>query len=161
MLKKTLESPLDSKEIISVNLKGNQPWIFIGRTDAEAVNLWPLDAKSQLIGKDLDVGKDWGQEGKQATEDVMVGWHHRLDGRESEQTLEDSEEQGSLACYSHKESDKTWNWTITTTLHNICSCRWQGLGTLPVLVSQTNMRLYLELGCRPSPKCFPPDQKNR
>ena len=160
VLEKTLELPLDSKEITPVNLKGNQPWIFIWRTDAEAVILWPLEVKSQLIGKDLDVGKDWGQKGKQGTEDEMVGWHHWLDGCESEQTLGDNEEQGSLACCSHKESDKTCNWTVTT-LHNICSSRWQALGTLPVLVSQTNMRLYLELGCSPSPKCFPPDQKNR
>ena len=77
MLEKTLESPLDSK-IKSVNPKGNQPWIFIGRTGAkvEAPILWPPDAKSQLIGKDPDAGKDWGQEEKGTTEDEMFGWHH-------------------------------------------------------------------------------------
>ena len=78
MLEKTLESPLDSKEIKPVNPKGNQPWIVIERTDAkaEAPILWPLDVKSWLIGKGLNAGKDWGQEEKGATEDVMVGWLH-------------------------------------------------------------------------------------
>ena len=73
VLKKTLESPLDCKEIKLVNPKGNQPWIFIGRTDAEAPILWPPDSKSRLIGKGLDSGKDWGQEEKGVTEDEMVG----------------------------------------------------------------------------------------
>ena len=87
MLEKTLESPLDSKEIKPVHPKGNQPWIFIGRTDAEAETpiLWPPDAKNWLIGKDLDAGKDWGQEEKGVTEDEMVGWHHQLDKHELEQ----------------------------------------------------------------------------
>jgi len=78
VLEKTLESLLDSKEIKPVNSEGNQPWIFIGRIDAEAEApiLWPPDAKSQLIGKDRDAGKDWGQEEKGATEDDMVGWYH-------------------------------------------------------------------------------------
>ena len=89
VLEKTLESSLDSMEIKSVNLKGNQPWIFIGRTDAEAEApiLWPPDMESQLTGKDHDAGKDWGQE-KRTTEDKMVGWHHWLSGHEFEQTLE-------------------------------------------------------------------------
>ena len=78
----TLESPLDSKEIKPLNLKGNQPWIFIGRAYAEAETpiLWPPDVKSQLTGKDPDAGKDWGQEEKEVTEDEMAGWHHRLNG---------------------------------------------------------------------------------
>jgi len=81
VLEKTLESPLDSKEIKPVNRKGNQRWIFIGRrTDAEVLILWPPDAKSQLIEKDLDAEKSWGREEKQATEDEMAGWHHRLNG---------------------------------------------------------------------------------
>ena len=110
MLEKTLESPLDSKEIKSVNPKGNQPWIFIGRTDAEAEApiLWPPDAKSWLFGKDPDAGKDWRQEKKGMTEDEIVGWHHRLNRHEFEQTLGDSEGQGSLVCWSpwaHKELD--------------------------------------------------------
>ena len=74
VLEKTLESPLDCKEIKPVHTKGNQSWIFIGRTDAEAPVLWPPDVKSWLIGKDSDAGKDWGQEEKKATEDEMVGW---------------------------------------------------------------------------------------
>ena len=94
VLEKTLESPLDSKEIKPVNPKGNQPWLFIGRSDAEAAApiLWPPDAKRQRIGKDPDAGKDWGQEEKGTIEDEMVWWHHWLNGLESEQTLEDSEE---------------------------------------------------------------------
>ena len=88
MLEKTLESPLDSKEIKQIHPKGNQPWIFIGRADAEgeASILWPPDVKSWLIGKDRDAGKDWGQEEKGTTEDEMVGWHHQFDGQEFEQT---------------------------------------------------------------------------
>ena len=98
VLEKTLESPLDCKEIQSVHPKGNQSWIFIGRTDAEAPILWPPDVKSQLTGKDPDAKKDWGQEEKQATEDEMVAWHHWLHGQEFEQAPGDSEGQGSLAC---------------------------------------------------------------
>ena len=79
-------SPLDSKEIKPVTLKGNQPWIFIGRTEAEAPILWPPAVKSQLIIKDPDAGKGWGKEEKVATEDEMVGWHHWLNGQEFEQT---------------------------------------------------------------------------
>ena len=114
-----LESPLDSKEIKSVNPKGNKPWIFTGRTDAEAEApiLWPSDAKNQLIGKDPDAGKHWGQE-KGVTEDGMVGWHHWLNRHEFEQTQEDGEVQGSLACCSswgHKELTWLSNQSITTT----------------------------------------------
>ena len=82
MLEKTPESPLDSREIQPVHPKGNQSWIFIGRTDAEAPVLWPPDSKSQLTGKDPDAGKDWGQEEKGTTEDEMVGWHRWLSGHE-------------------------------------------------------------------------------
>ena len=90
VLEKTLESPLDCKEIQPVHSKGNQSWLFIGRTDAEAETpiLWPPDAKSWLIWKDPDAGKDWGQEEKGTTEDEIVGWHHRLSGHEFEQALE-------------------------------------------------------------------------
>ena len=86
VLEKTLESPLDCKEIKSVYPKRNQSWIFIGRTDAEAETpiLWPPDAKNWLIRKDLDAGKDWRREEKRATESEMVGWHHRLNGHEFE-----------------------------------------------------------------------------
>ena len=110
VLEKILGSPLDCKEIKLVNHKGNQSWIFIGRTDAEATILWPPDVKIQLIWKDPDAGKDWGQEEKGVTEDEMVGRHHWLNGQEYEQTLGDGEGLGSLACCSPwgcKESDMT------------------------------------------------------
>ena len=95
-------SPLDSKEIKPVNPKGNQPSIFIGGADAEAEApiLWPPDEKSRLTGKNTDAMKDWGQEEKGATENEMVGWHHRLNGHEFEQTPGDSGGQGSLMCSS-------------------------------------------------------------
>ena len=105
-----LENTLNSKEIKPVNPKGNHPWIFIGRTDAEALILWPPDVKSRLMGKDPDAGKDWGQEEKGTTEDEMVGWHHWLNGHEFEQTLGNGEGQGSLVCCSPwgcKELDTT------------------------------------------------------
>ena len=112
VLKKTLKSPLDCNEIKPVNPKGNQSRIFTGRTDAEAEApiFWPPDAKSWLITKDSDAGKDWRQEEKEMTQDEMVGWHHRLNGREFEQAPGDGEGQGSQTCYSpwvHKESDTT------------------------------------------------------
>ena len=102
VLEKTLEIHLVCKEVRPVNPKGNQPWIFIGRTDAkaEALVLWPPDSKSQLFGKDSDAGKDWGQEEKGTAEDEMVEWHHWLKGDEFEQTLGHSEGQGGLACCS-------------------------------------------------------------
>ena len=86
VLEKTLESPLDCKEIQPIHPKGDQSWVLIGRTDAEAETpiLWPPDAKSWLVGKDPDAGRDWGQEEKGMTEDEMAGWHHRLNGHEFE-----------------------------------------------------------------------------
>ena len=118
VLEKTLDNPLDYKEIKLVNFKGNQSWIFIGRTDVEteAPILWPPDAKSWLIWKDPDAGKDWRQEEKGMTEDEMVGWHHWLDGHKFEQALGVGDGQGSLAFCSpwgRKESDTTerLNWT--------------------------------------------------
>ena len=111
MLEKTLKSPSDSKEIKPVNPKGNQSWILIGKTEAEAEApvLWTPDVKSWLIGKDPDAGKDWRQE-KGTTEDEMVEWRHQLNGQEFEQALGDGEGQGSLVCYSSwgfKELDMT------------------------------------------------------
>ena len=102
VLENTLESPLDYKEIQPVHPKGNQPWIFIGRTDAkpETSILWPPDTKSRLIGKDPDARKDWVQEEKGTTEDEMVGWHHWLNGHEFEQAPGDCEGQGSMVCCS-------------------------------------------------------------
>ena len=118
VLEKTLESPLDLKEIQPVHPKGNQSWIFIGRTDAGAETpiLWPLHAKSWLIGKDSDAGRDWEQEEKGTTEDEMAGWHHQLDGRKFEWISGVGDGQGGLVCCSswgRKESDTTdWlNWT--------------------------------------------------
>ena len=108
VLEKTLESPLDSKEIQPVHPKGNQPWIIIKTVEAPV--LWPPDVKNQLIGKDPDAGKDWGKEEKGATEYEMVEWHHWLNGHEFEQTPGDSEGLESLACCSPwgcKELDRT------------------------------------------------------
>ena len=110
VLEKTLESPLDCKEIKPVNPKGNPPWIFIGKTDTEAPILWPPDAKSWLIGKDPDVGENWGQEEKVVTEDEMTGWHYWFNGHNFQQATGDSEGQGSLVCCSpsgYKELDMT------------------------------------------------------
>ena len=118
VLEKTLESPLDSKEIQPVHLKGTQSWVFIRRTNAEAETpiLWPRAAESWLIGKDPDAGKYWGQEEKRTTENEMVGWHHRLNGCGFGWTLGVGDGQGSLVCWGsrgHKESDTIeWlNWT--------------------------------------------------
>ena len=118
VLEKTLESPLDCKEIQPVCSKGDQSWLFIGRTDtkAETLILWPPHAKSCLIGKDPDAGRDWGQDEKGTTEDEMAGWHHRLDGRGFGWTPGVSDGQGGLACcspWNRKESDTTerLNWT--------------------------------------------------
>ena len=102
VLEKTLESPLDCKESQLVHSKGNESWIFIGRTDAEAETsiLWPLDMKNWLTGKDPDAGQDWRQEEKGTREDEMVGWHHQLHGHEFEQALGVGDEQGGLVCCS-------------------------------------------------------------
>ena len=100
LLKKTLEDPLDSKDIKQIKPKGNQPWIFIGRNDAEAPVLWPPDASSWLIGKDPDAGKDWGQVEKAATEDEIVVWHYQLNGQEFKQIMGEGEGYGSVTCCS-------------------------------------------------------------
>ena len=125
---KTLESPLDCKEIQPVHSKGDQSWVFIGRTDtkAETPVLWPPHAKSWLIGKDSDAGRDWRQDEKGTTEDEMAGWHHWLDGRESEWTPGVGDGQGGLACYdswSRKELDTTerLNWTELIPLYTTLS----------------------------------------
>ena len=118
VLEKTLESPLESKKIQPVHPKGNQSWIIIGRTDAEAETpiLWPPDMKNWLFRKDLDAGKDWRWEEKRMIEDEMAGWHHRLNGHEFEWTPGVGDGQGGLACcgpWDLKESDMTqlMNWT--------------------------------------------------
>ena len=118
LLEKTVESPLDCKEIQPVHPKGDQSWVFIGRTDVEAETtiLWSTDVKNWLTWKDPDAGKDWGQEAKGMTVDKMVGWHHQLNGHAFGWTLRVGDGQGSLACccsWGHKELDTTeWlNWT--------------------------------------------------
>ena len=124
LLEKTLESPLDCKEIQPVHSKGDQSWVFFGRNDAKAETpvLWPPYARSWLIGKDSDAGRDWGQEEKGTTEDEMAGWHHQLNGHESVWTPGVGDGQGGLACcnlWGCKESDTTerlkWtelNWNL-------------------------------------------------
>ena len=121
VLEKTLESSLDCKGIQPVYSKGDRSWVFIGRTyaEAEAPILWPPDEENRLIGKDLDAGKDWGQEEKGMTEDDMVGGHHGLNGQESEQTLGVGEGQGSLV-YCSLLGHRVWhnwatelNWTLS------------------------------------------------
>ena len=129
VLEKTLESPLGCKEIQPVHPKRNQTWIYTGRTDAEALILWPPDAKSWLTGKDPDAWKNWRQEEKGTTEDEMVGWHHPLNGHEFEWTPGVGDGQGDLACCSswgHKESDTT-EWLDWTELN------WSSQYTFPFL----------------------------
>ena len=118
MLEKTLESPLDCKEIQPVHSKGDQSWVFIGRSDSEAETsiLWPPHAKSWFTGKDCDAGRDWGQEEKGTMEDEMAGWHHLLNGHEFEWTLRLGDGQGGLVCcdsWGLRELDTTeqLNWT--------------------------------------------------
>ena len=122
-----LQSPSDCKEIQPVHPKGDQSWVFIGRTDVEAETpvLWPPHVKNWFIWKDPDAGKDWRQEEKGTTEDEMVGWHHRLNGCGFGWTPGAGDGQGSLACcdsWGHKESDTTerLNWTETS-MFSICS----------------------------------------
>ena len=135
MLEKTLESPLACKEMKPINPKGNQPWIFIGRTavKAEAAILWPPDAKSWINGKASHAGRDWGQEEKMVAENEMVGWHHWLNGHEIEKTLGDSEGQWSLVCCSPwgcKELDTTWSNLACTKgvrqgYYDVSKCYWK------------------------------------
>ena len=127
VLEKTLESPLDCKKIQPVCPKGEQSWVFIGRTDVEAETpiLWPPDAKSWFTWKDPGAGKDWGREEEGMTEDEMVGWHHQLNGHEFGQTPRVGDEQGSLVycgSWGRKESDTTvWlNWTKSWKLFSSC-----------------------------------------
>ena len=133
---------LDYKKIKPVNPKGNPPWIFIERTDAEAEApiLWPPDVKSWLIRKDPDAGKDWRQEEKGTTENEMVGWHHWLSGHEFEQTLGDGEVQGSLACcgpwgwqrvrhdWTTTKKNEQMNilWWCWACFHSDMLCYWRG-----------------------------------
>ena len=136
VLEKTLESPLDCKEIQPVHSEGDQPWDFFGRNDAKAdtPGLWPPHAKSWLIGKDSDAGRGWGQEEKGMTEDEMDGWHQWLDRRESEWTPGVGDGQGGLACcdsWGHKESDTT-EQLICSDLMQYCSLQHRTLLPSPV-----------------------------
>ena len=149
VLEKTLESPLDCKEIQPVNPKGNQSWIFIGRTDAEAEApiLWPPNA-NWLIGKDPDAGKHWRHKEMRTTEDEMFGWHHRLNEHEFEQALGVGDGQESLACCSSwgcKESDTTekLKWTdqiskLTVSLEMVHKVMWKELRTHSDGISEDN-----------------------
>ena len=112
VLEKTLESPLDCKEIQPIHPKGNQSWMFTGRTDAEAETpiLWPPDANNWLLGKDPDAEKDWRWEEKEMTEDEMIGWHHWLDGHESDQAPSVGDGLGSLACCSPGSCEVRHDW---------------------------------------------------
>ena len=149
MLEKTLESLLNSKEIKPVNLEWNQPWIFIGRTGAEAPILWPPNAKNWLIGKDPDAGKDWGQEEKGATEDAMVAWTHWLNRYESEKTQGNNEGQRSLACCSSwggKELDMTERLSNNNL---VVRCMWgwerEGNCSIALWLAPQSMLLNCEL----------------
>ena len=160
VLEKTLESPLDCKEIKSLDPKGNQSWIFIGGTDAEAEVpiLWPPDAKSQLIGKDPDAGQDWRQKEKGMTEDELVGWHHRHNGHEFKQAPGDGKGQGSLMCYSpwgRKELDtaeteqqdtlkmkSVLGQDLTTIVYNTVQCK---------ILMKSVMKLQMKLLILPNP----------
>ena len=122
----TLKSSLDYKKIKPVNPKGNQPWIFIERTDAEAAAPipWPPDAKSQLTRKDPDAAEDWGQDKNDVTEDELVGWHHWLNGHEFEQAPGGCEGQGNLVCCSHEVTNSRTslsNWTELISIKKIKS----------------------------------------
>ena len=128
VLESGLGCPLYIKEIKLVSLKGNQPWIFVERTndEVEAPILWLPDGKSGLIGKDPYAGKDWGKEEKRMTENKMVGWHHWLSGHEFEQTHRDSEGQGSLACcisWGHRVRHN-----LATEQQSVLNCRKTGGG---------------------------------
>ena len=130
MLEKTLESPLDCKEIQPVHLKGDQSWVFTGRTDVEAETwkLWLPDAKSWLIWKDPDAGKDWRKEEKGTMEDEMVGWDHQLHGSEFDQAPGVGDRQGGLMCCSpwgHKELDTTERLNWSQQVHNLLQHQWE------------------------------------
>ena len=155
VLKKTLESPFESKEIKPVNLKGNQPWILIGRTvaGAEAPTIWPPDANSWLIGKDPDAGKDFRQTEKGATEDKMVGWHHLFNGHELRQTPRDGEGQGGLlraAVHGVTKSQTLGDWTTKV---DISSVQFSSVAqSCPTLCNPMNQASLSIINSQSSPK---------
>ena len=162
VLEKTLENPLDCKDIQSVHPKGDQPWDFFGKTDVEAETpiLWPPHAKSWLIGKDSDAGRDWGQEEKGTTEDELAGWHHWLDGNEFEWTPGVGDGQGSPACcdsWGCKESDTTeWlNWTELIYIHiHIYPTNLSKAWTFPNPCLASSEGKDLNYFLQRSPSCF-------
>ena len=132
VLEKTLEHPLDCKVIKSVNSKGNQPWVFTGRTDAgaEAPILWRPDGKSWFTGKDPDAGKDWGQEENGATEEKMVGWHHRLNEHKLERTPGDGEGREAWRALVHGVTEsrtRVSDWITTKWMYddNVTNIKFQ------------------------------------
>ena len=144
--RRLLESPLDYKEIKQVNFKGNQSWLFTGRTDAEAETpiLWLPEVKSQLIRKDADARKDWRQEEKGKMENKMAGWHHQLNGHEFEQALGDGEGQHSLACchpQGHKELDMT-EWTTQVSFTSSLDVFWELWHLMNSLIHSFNRNFY-------------------
>ena len=134
IVEKTLERPLDFKEIQPVHPKGDQSWLFIGRTAAEAETpmLWPPDAKSWLIRKDPDAGKDWGREEKGTTEDEMIGWHHWLDGHEFDQAPGAGDGQGGLVCCSPwgRRVGHGWTTELTELMAESLCCSPETITTL-------------------------------
>ena len=150
VLEKTLESPLDCKEIQPVHPQGNQSWILIGRTDAEAETpiLWPPNAKNGLTGKDPEAGKDWRQEEKVTAEDEMVGWHHWLNRHEFEQALEVGDGQGSLVWsmwlqWAGQDWASELNWTVSVCTEQLLLC----LCLSHVLVSIAVAALFSLMKC--------------
>ena len=144
VLEKTLESPLDCKEIQPVHSKGDQSWVLLGRNDAKAETpvLWPPHGKRWLIGKDSDAGRNWGQEEKGMTEDEMVGWRHQLNGHEFEWTPGVGDGQGGLACsnlWGFKESDTTerLDWTELNWQESNTTSKWKNWESRPVVKFQS------------------------
>ena len=150
VLEKTLESPLDCKEIQPVHPKGDQPWVFIGRTNAEAETpvLWPPRAKCWLTGKDSDAGRDCGQEMKGAAEDEMAGWHHPLDGHEFEWTLGAGDGQGGLECCNSwgRRVRHDWatevNWMLRSAISLLIFCQYWSITDRSVLKSLVWIYLF-------------------
>ena len=153
VVEKTLESPLDCKEIQPVLSEGDQPWDFFGRNDAKAETpvFWPPHVKSWLIGKVSEAGRDWGQEEKGTTEDEMAGWHHGLDGRESEWPPGVGDGQGGLACcnsWGREQSDTTeqLNWTELNWIMNECWILSKGF-SVSIEISTWFLSFNLLIGC--------------
>ena len=152
VLEKTLESLLDCNEIQPVLSKGDQSWLFIGRTDAKAETpvLWPPYAESWLIGKDSDARSDWGQKEKATTEDEMTGWHHRLNGHEFKWTPGVGDGQEGLACcdsWSHKESDTTERLNWTETLSVVINVAFVTDIAKQEIISLIYFKEYIEITC--------------